>query len=149
MAEDSKIILNSDDQSLGTIQIAPRVLEIIAGIAASEVDGVSKMYGTFANSVSELLGRRSDYRRGVKIANDQDELAIDVDVYVEYGVSVPKVAGLIQERIKQQVALMTNLQVIEANVHVKGIVAAAEDQTVDPDDIYGEKKDEEEAGDHE
>ena len=148
MAEDSKIILNSDDQSLGTIQIAPRVLEIIAGIAASEVDGVSKMYGTFANSVSELLGR-SDYRRGVKIANDQDELAIDVDVYVEYGVSVPKVAGLIQERIKQQVALMTSLKVTEVNVHVKGIVAAVEDQTVDPDDIFGEKKDNEEAGDHE
>lgn len=148
MAEDSKIILNSDDQSLGTIQIAPRVLEIIAGIAASEVDGVSKMYGTFANSVSELLGR-SDYRRGVKIANDQDELAIDVDVYVEYGVSVPKVAGLIQERIKQQVALMTSLKVTEVNVHVKGIVAPVEDQAVDPDDIFGEKKDNEEAGDHE
>lgn len=148
MAEDSRIILNDDDQSLGTIQIAPRVLEIIAGIAASEVDGVSKMYGTFANSVSELLGR-SDFRRGVKIANDQDELAIDVDVYVEYGVSVPKVAGLIQERIKQQVALMTSLKVTEVNVHVKGIVAAVEDQTVDPDDIFGEKKDDEEAGDQE
>lgn len=148
MAEDSRIILNDDDQSLGTIQIAPRVLEIIAGIAASEVDGVSKMYGTLANSVSELLGR-SDFRRGVKIANDQDELAIDVDVYVEYGVSVPKVAGLIQERIKQQVALMTSLKVTEVNVHVKGIVAAVEDQTVDPDDIFGEKKDDEEAGDQE
>ncbi|MEE6635626.1 Asp23/Gls24 family envelope stress response protein [Limosilactobacillus pontis] len=148
MAEDSRIILNNDDQSLGTIQIAPRVLEIIAGIAASEVDGVSKMYGTFANSVSELLGR-SDFRRGVKIANDQDELSIDVDVYVEYGVSVPKVAGLIQERIKQQVALMTSLKVTEVNVHIKGIVAAVEDQTVDPDDIFGEKKDNEEAGDHE
>lgn len=148
MAEDSKIILNNDDQSLGTIQIAPRVLEIIAGIAASEVDGVSKMYGTFANSVSELLGR-SDFRRGVKIANDQDELEIDVDVYVEYGVSVPKVAALIQKRIKQQVALMTNLQVTEVNVHVKGIVAAIEDQTVDPDDIFGEKKDDKEVGDHE
>ena len=61
---------------------------------------------------------------------------------------MPKVAGLIQERIKQQVALMTNLQVTEVNVHVKGIVAAAEDQTVDPDDIFGEKKDEE-VGDHE
>lgn len=142
MAEDSKIILNSDDQSLGTIQIAPRVLEIIAGIAASEVDGVSKMYSTLASSVSELLGR-SDYRRGVKIANNEDELAIDVDVYVQYGVSVPKIAGLIQERIKQQVALMTNLTVTEVNVHVKGIVADVENQTVDPDDIFGEKKNDE------
>lgn len=143
MAEDSKIILNSDDQSLGTIQIAPRVLEIIAGIAASEVEGVSKMSGSLSNSVSELLGR-SDYRRGVKIVNNDDnEIVIDVDVYVKYGVEVPKIAGLIQQRIKQQIALMTNLHVTEVNVHVKGIVTAAEDQTVDPDDIFGEKKNDE------
>lgn len=148
MAEDSKIILNSDDQSLGTIQIAPRVLEIIAGIAASEVDGVSKMSGSLSNSVSELLGR-SDYRRGVKIVNNDDnEIVIDVDVYVKYGVEVPKIAGLIQQRIKQQIALMTNLHVTEVNVHVKGIVTAAEDQTVDPDDIFGEKKNDE-AGEQE
>ncbi|MCH3923050.1 Asp23/Gls24 family envelope stress response protein [Limosilactobacillus sp.] len=145
MAEDSKIILNNDDQSLGTIQIAPRVLEIIAGIAASEVEGVSKMYGSFASSVSELLGR-SDFRRGVKIVNNNDDLTIDVDVYVEYGVSVPKVAELIQKRIKQQVALMTSLKVTEVNVHVKGVVAAEQDQSVDPNDIFGEKKDDKEAG---
>jgi uncharacterized alkaline shock family protein YloU len=140
MAEDSKIILNNDDQTLGTIQIAPRVLEIIAGIAASEVDGVSKMYGSFANSVSELLGR-SDFRRGVKIVNDDDNLTIDVDVYIEYGTSVPKTAELIQKRIKQQVALMTSLKVTEVNVHVKGIVAETPNQSVDPNDIFGEKND--------
>lgn len=64
MAEDSTIILNSDDQSLGKIQIAPRVIEIIAGIAANEIDGVSKMHGSLANNVGELLGR-SDRRRGL------------------------------------------------------------------------------------
>ncbi len=142
MAEDSKIILNNDDQTLGTIQIAPRVLEIIAGIAASEVDGVSKMYGSFANSVSELLGR-SDFRRGVKIVNNDDNLTIDVDVYIEYGTSVPKTAELIQKRIKQQVALMTSLKVTEVNVHVKGIVAETPNQSVDPNDIFGEKNDKE------
>ena len=89
MAEDSNIILNSEDQSLGTIQIAPRVLEIIAGIAAGQIEGVSRMHGSIANSVSELLGR-SDHRRGVKLSNSDDELSIDVDVYLEYGVSVPK-----------------------------------------------------------
>lgn len=140
MPEDSKIILNKDDQKLGTIQIAPRVLEIIAGYAASEVKGVSKMYGSFANSVGELLGR-SDHRRGVKLVNDADDLIIDVDVYVEYGVSVPKVAGKIQERIKQQITLMTNLVVTEVNVHVKGIIAPQEDQQVDPDNLFGEDKD--------
>lgn len=145
MAEDSNIILNSEDQSLGTIQIAPRVLEIIAGIAASQIDGVSRMHGSIANSVSELLGR-SDHRRGVKLSNGNDGLSIDVDVYLEYGASVPKIAAEIQDKIKQQVALMTNLTVEEVNVHVQGVVMEKEEQQVDPNDIFGqhENKDGEE-----
>ena len=137
MAEESKIVLSSEDKSLGTIQISPRVLEIIAGIAASEIDGVSKMYGSFANSVSELLGR-SDRRRGVKLSSNDEKLSLDVDVYVEYGVSVPKVAAMIQDKVKQQITLMTDLKVKEVNVHIKGIVTSKEDQQVDPNDLFGE-----------
>ena len=123
MAEESKIVLSSEDKSLGTIQISPRVLEIIAGIAASEIDGVSKMYGSFANSVSELLGR-SDRRRGVKLSSNDEKLSLDVIFYVEYGVSVPKVAAMIQDKVKQQITLMTDLKVKEVNVHIKGIVTS-------------------------
>ena len=137
MAEESKIVLSSEDKSLGTIQISPRVLEIIAGIAASEIDGVSKMYGSFANSVSELLGR-SDRRRGVKLSSNDKKLSLDVDVYVEYGVSVPKVAAMIQDKVKQQITLMTDLKVKEVNVHIKGIVTSKEDQQVDANDLFGE-----------
>ncbi|MBD8084871.1 MULTISPECIES: Asp23/Gls24 family envelope stress response protein [Limosilactobacillus] len=140
MAEDSKIILSSEDQSLGTIEVAPRVVEIIAGVAASEIDGVSKMYGSLANSFGELLGR-SDQRRGVKLTSQNDNLTIDIDVYIDYGVSVPKLAAKIQDRVKQQVTLMTDLNVSEVNIHVKGIVQKKEEQTVDPDDIFGEHED--------
>lgn len=140
MAEDSKIILSSEDQSFGTIEVAPRVVEIIAGVAASEIDGVSKMYGSLANSFGELLGR-SDQRRGVKLTSQNDNLTIDIDVYIDYGVSVPKLAAKIQDRVKQQVTLMTDLNVSEVNIHVKGIVQKKEEQTVDPDDIFGEHED--------
>lgn len=143
MAENSKIILSSEDQSLGTIELAPCVLEIIAGIAASEIDGVSKMYGSLANNVSELLGR-SDRRRGVKLSGNNDDLTIDVDVYINYGVSVPTLAAQIQARVKQQVALMTDLTVGEVNVHIKGIVPPKNDNPVDPDNMFD---DDTEAGD--
>ena len=63
MAEDSKIILSSEDQSLGTIEVAPRVVEIIAGVAASEIDGVSKMYCQLAYSFRELLGQSNQSRK--------------------------------------------------------------------------------------
>jgi uncharacterized alkaline shock family protein YloU len=147
MAKDSNIVLNSDDQSLGTIQISPQVLEIIAGIAASEVDGVAKMHGSLASGVSELFGRQLD-RRGVKLSNNDDQLAIDVDVYVQYGVSVPTIAAEIQNKVKQQVSVMTGLTPTEVNVHIRGIVADEKEQSIDQNDIFGlhsqeEKNDEE------
>ncbi|MGY0266650.1 Asp23/Gls24 family envelope stress response protein [Limosilactobacillus fermentum] len=142
MAEDSTIILNSDDQSLGKIQIAPRVIEIIAGIAANEIDGVSKMHGSLANNVGELLGR-SDRRRGVKLFNKDDQtLAIDVDVYLDYGAQLPKVAAEIQDKVTQQVALMTDLTVSEVNVHVQGVVTSKEEQVVDPDNLFEQEESE-------
>ncbi|HIW70916.1 MAG TPA: Asp23/Gls24 family envelope stress response protein [Candidatus Limosilactobacillus merdipullorum] len=147
MAKDSNIVLNSDDQSHGTIQISPQVLEIIAGIAASEVDGVAKMHGSLASGVSELFGRQLD-RRGVKLSNNDDQLAIDVDVYVQYGVSVPTIAAEIQNKVKQQVSVMTGLTPTEVNVHIRGIVADEKEQSIDQNDIFGlhsqeEKNDEE------
>ena len=139
MAEDSTIILNSDDQSLGKIQIAPRVIEIIAGIAANEIDGVSKMHGSLAHNVGELLGR-SDRRRGVKLFNKDDQtLAIDVDVYLDYGAQLPKGAAEIQDKVTQQV---TDLTVSEVNVHVQGVVTPKEEQVVDPDNLFGQEESE-------
>ena len=109
MPEDSEIRLNND-QHLGTIKISPRVLEFIAGIAATQVNGVSKMHASLANSVGVILGR-SEHRRGVKLTMEKDgSLTFDVAVYIDYGRDVTKVATEIQDKIKQQVALMTTFK---------------------------------------
>lgn len=139
MAEDSKIVLSSEDQSRGAIKISPRVLEFIAGIAASQVDGVAKMHGSLANNFGELLGR-SDRRRGVKLTiGDDHQLTIDVAVYLNYGVTVPQVAAKIQENIKQRIASMTDLHVEVVNVHVQGINTEKPQSDIDPNNIFGEQ----------
>ncbi len=140
MAEDSTIILNAGEAAQGEIRLAPRVLEFIAGIAASQVEGVSKLRGSFANNVSELLGR-SDHRRGVKLTVKDDQLTLDLAVTLDYGATVPKVAAQIQERVKQQVALMTNLSVAAVNVHVQGIMPEKEPQAaLDPDKLFEQEE---------
>lgn len=143
MAEDTAIRLSNEDQSMGSIKIAPQVLEFIAGIAASQVDGVSRMRGSFANNVGEILGR-SDHRRGVHLTIEDDHsLTFDVTVNIDYGKDVPQVAAEIQNKVKQQVALMTDLKVGLVNVHVQGITPAKSDQEIDPNDIFGQEKESE------
>ncbi|GAK46941.1 alkaline shock protein [Secundilactobacillus oryzae JCM 18671] len=135
MAEDTNIILQTDEPALGQIELAPQVLEIIAGIAATDVDGVARMRGSFANSVNELFGRK-EHGKGVKLAFVDDELDVDVYVYLNYGATVPKVAMAIQENVKERLLFMTDLKLRAVNVHVEGVIPEKADTGVDPNHLF-------------
>ena len=47
-----------EETSYGQVQIAGDVVAVIAGIAASEVDGVYKLAGNLSNEIASRLGRK-------------------------------------------------------------------------------------------
>jgi uncharacterized alkaline shock family protein YloU len=142
MAEDTNIILVNDGKVLGKTEVNPDVLEVIAGIAANEVDGVYRMRGSLSSQVSELFGH-SAHGKGVKLTVTEDSLIFDVYVFLEYGVSVPKVALKLQEHVKSQISSMTELNIAEVNVHVEGVVPEKVTNKLDPNNLFA---DENEAG---
>ena len=105
---------------LGEVRVADEVVGIIAGLAASEVEGVAGMSGGIAGGIAELLGRKN-LSKGVKVEVGEEEAAIDLFIVVEYGVRIPEVATNIQENVKQAIEGMTGLDVVEVNVHVLGV----------------------------
>lgn len=107
-------------EDLGKIEISPEVIEVISGIAAVEVVGVSAMHGNFATGVVERLGGKSP-GKGVKVDLTDDGIRIDVQLTMNYGVSIPDVAERVQENIAQALKRMTSLNVHEINVHVVGV----------------------------
>lgn len=50
--------MNQGNNGHGKVEIAPEVIEVIAGIAAAEIEGVSQMRGNFAAGVVERLGKK-------------------------------------------------------------------------------------------
>ncbi|WP_202076712.1 Asp23/Gls24 family envelope stress response protein [Caldalkalibacillus salinus] len=102
---------------LGKVEIAPDVLEVIAGLAASEIDGVAYMSGGFVGGIAERLGRKN-LSRGVKVELGENHSVIEVSIIVDYGVRIPEVATAVQENVKSTVQNMTGLDVVEVNVHV-------------------------------
>lgn len=141
MAENKNLVLDNQNQEVsGEIVIAPEVLEIIVGIAASKVDGVYAMRGNLASNVTELFGG-SVHDKGVTLKNSDGEIKIDLYCYLEYGISVPKVALDMQEKVRQQVLYMTDLELAEVNVHVVGVVP---EKTTMPnlDDLFGSEEEE-------
>ncbi|UOF90112.1 Asp23/Gls24 family envelope stress response protein [Fodinisporobacter ferrooxydans] len=104
----------------GNIKIANEVIEVIAGLAATEVQGVAGMSGGIVGGIAELLGRKN-LSKGVKVEVGQKQCAVDVSIVAEYGVRIPEVAGDIQQNVKQAIESMTGLEVVEVNVHVLGV----------------------------
>ncbi|MDE3839538.1 Asp23/Gls24 family envelope stress response protein [Bacillus methanolicus] len=120
MTENQILEMNQENTGLGKVEIAPEVIEVIAGIAASEVEGVSQMRGNFATGVVERLGKKS-HGKGVKVELTEDGIKVDVYCIMKFGVSIPAVAQKIQDNIRQALLNMTALEAQEVNIHVVGI----------------------------
>ncbi|MHA6483796.1 Asp23/Gls24 family envelope stress response protein [Paenibacillus sp. strain BS8-2] len=116
----STIAADYEKTEIGTIQIAPEVIEVIAGLAAIEVKGVAGMSGGFAGGIAELLGRKN-LSKGVKVEVGQREAAVDVSIIVEYGYKIPEIALDIQNNVKRSIEMMTGLHVVEVNVHIHDV----------------------------
>lgn len=107
-------------QGIGQIRIADEVIAIIAGIAATEVEGVAGMAGNSGSLVAEVLGKKN-LSKGVKITVGQKEVKIDLNIIIEFGIKIPKVALDIQKRVQNAVETMTGLAVTEVNLNIVGI----------------------------
>ncbi|WP_461224385.1 Asp23/Gls24 family envelope stress response protein [Lacticaseibacillus suihuaensis] len=136
MAEETNIILANRTDAQGTIEIVPEVLEVILGIAAVGVDGVYQMRGSLTSSINEWFGR-ANHGKGVDLTVDGTQLTADVYVYLDYGVSVPKVALDMQQTLREQLLYMTDLTLAAVNVHVVGVVPEKA-APVDPENLFAD-----------
>lgn len=103
------------------IKISDDVVAVIAGVAVTEVPGVSGMAGGFAGGISEVFSGKKNLAKGIKVEISDKDVKIDVNIIVEYGSRIPDVAFEIQNRVKKAVESMTGLNVEEVNVHVQGV----------------------------
>ena len=109
MSEENKNVENGEvvelDEEIKTenegIQISSDVVAVIAGVAVSEVQGVSGMSGGFAGGITEVLSGKKNLAKGIKVEIDEDKAKIDVNIIVEYGSRIPDVAFEIQKREKK------------------------------------------------
>jgi uncharacterized alkaline shock family protein YloU len=120
---------------MGTIEIAPEVIEVIAGLATVEVDGVAGMSGGISSGIAELLGRKN-LSKGVKVEVGQREAAVDVSIIIQYGRKIPEISAEIQRNVKRSIETMTGLNVVEVNVHIHDVHFKSADK-IDEDESYG------------
>ena len=111
-----------DENPDGTVSFATEVIATIAGLAATEVDGVSSMSSP-SSGLADMFARKStrNFTKGVRIDLDGNNVTVNITIVVEYGSPVPDVARGIQENVKKAIETMTGLVVSAVDVHVAGI----------------------------
>lgn len=117
---------------LGTVQIAPEVLEVIAGLAAIEIEGVAGMSGGIAGGIAQLLGRKN-LSKGVKVVLADEEAKIDLSMIVEYGYRIPDLSEQISRNVKHAIESMTGITVSEVNIHIHDVRFKQADKPVEED----------------
>ena len=119
MAEFNKTFqIKSDD--MGDVRVSEEVVAIIAGLAATEVDGVSSMAGNITNEIVSKLGMKN-LSKGIFVEVMDEEIKVDVALNIAYGYSIPEISAKVQERVKTAVENMTGLTVLDVNIKIAGI----------------------------
>jgi len=110
----------------GQITVAEGVVQKIAGKACREIAGVHAMgtsgtraFGAIRERIPGSTG--PSVAQGVGVEVGEAEAAIDLDIVVEYGVSIAELGRSIQRNVKQTVERMTGLRVVEVNIAVDDV----------------------------
>ena len=109
-----------EKDKLGEVQIADEVVAIIAGLAATEVDGVDSMAGNITNELVGKLGMKN-LSKGVKVDVTEDHVSVDLSLNLTYGYNIPEVSEAVQDRVKSAIENMTGLSVLDINIKIAGV----------------------------
>ena len=119
MTENNKTFKIKSDE-LGDVRVSEEVVAIIAGLAATEVEGVSSMAGNITNEIVSKLGMKN-LSKGILVEVLEDEIKVDVAINISYGYAIPEVCTKVQEKVKTAIENMTGIEVAIINVRVASV----------------------------
>ena len=121
MEESKKATLTlTNEDGDGFIRISDDVVSNIAGLAATEVDGVSRLTGNVPGDRMAKRGKKG-MSKGVNVIYEENRIRIDVSIVVKVGFNIVDVSGAVQEKVKQALQTMTGLTPAVVNVRVSGV----------------------------
>ena len=107
--------------NIGEVRVADEVVAIIAGLAATEIEGVKSMAGNITN---ELVSK--NLSKGVKVNVSEENVSVDLALNIRYGYEIPVVSKKVQEKVKSAIETMTGLEVSVVNIKIAGVDVEAQ-----------------------
>lgn len=120
MAEKRRTYKIQDIGESGVVKVSDEVVAIIAGLAATEVEGVASMAGNITNELVGKLGMKN-LSKGVKVTIIETAVTVDLALNIEYGRNILETSKKVQERVKSTLENMTGLEVADVNIRIVSV----------------------------
>ena len=117
---DKSTYVLQEEENIGAVKIADDVVAMIAGLAATEVEGVSAMAGNVPNELMSKVGMKK-LTKGVKVDVFERHVTVDLAILMEYGYNIPATCQKVQAKVKAAIENMTGLNVTDVNIRIAGV----------------------------
>ena len=109
------------DAVKGELTYEDKVIQKIIGLSLEKVDGLLAVDGGFLSNLADKIVNTDHVGNGVNVEVGKEQVAVDLNVVVEYQKNVPDLYKHIKEVVVSQVSKITDLEVVEVNVNVVDI----------------------------
>lgn len=116
--ESYKVIISEDNAE---VIISEEVIAVIAGIAATDIEGVASLTGNMTRETIQKAGLKN-LSKGIGLQMNEDNLTITISLNIKYGYSVSKISEMVQEKVKTSVENILGLAVTGVNIRVTGVI---------------------------
>lgn len=110
----------------GQLTYEDKVIEKIVGYALETVDGLLAVDGGFFTNIKNKVVNSDNVTEGINVEVGRKQVAVDLNIVVEYQKHVGTIFEKIKEVIVAEVSKMTDLEVVEVNVNVVDIKTKAQ-----------------------
>lgn len=109
-------------KQLGTINISPNTIAMVAGVATMQCFGVVGMASrNLQEGISELLTGKDNLTKGIEVVIDEEQVHLDLYIIVEYGVRIQEVARNVIENVRYAIENQLGLKILKVNIIIQSV----------------------------
>ncbi len=120
--------VKSQENSVGMVKVHESVIASIVRKATLEIEGVIRLAGSsLVDNLAEIVGSKKIQDRAISVEMNDNSVAVEVRVVLEYGVLIPEVAEAVKESVAAEIVKLTGMSVTRVNVFVVDLEDAQQD----------------------
>jgi len=107
---------------IGRHTISDNAIKVLSGLVASRVSGVACLNGGVLSSIAESVLKDNLPYKGIKVYQENNKVKIIVNVSVEYGCNMQKVAKDVARVITNEIEAVTGIKDVVVDVKIEKMV---------------------------